>query len=337
MIFFTRRGKAAQQYDENTILLLHGEEIVDSSMYGNAITNSGVVVSADQSKFGGKSLYLNGNSYLLIPPYDFGTADFTVDWWEYPTSASSGERFSSYAGHESSNSFSGLLLGYQGTKMYVGSGFNSWDIVSGVDMFNVNVNTWTHWAVVRSGGVLKTYKNGSLFATVNAAGAIRYDSTSPMMLGKQGFGLGTPFVGYIDEFRISDIARWTSNFTPPDKAYGGGTSSGGTGGEDEPVTCMVTITGSGGTNKCYAEVNGTVYTSPATVGVVPGTEVTLFVRSGVIDTYATITVNGQTVKSVDYNSGPTATHAINVSGNMTVHLGSSSWDSSVGAITVTTL
>ena len=30
---------------------------------------------------------------------------------------------------------------------------------------------------------------------------------------------GYPYIGYIDEFRVSDIARWTESFTPPTEPY----------------------------------------------------------------------------------------------------------------------
>ena len=43
--------------DEHTLLLLHGEDLKDSSMHGVTFTNNGVSVSNKQSKFGGKSLY----------------------------------------------------------------------------------------------------------------------------------------------------------------------------------------------------------------------------------------------------------------------------------------
>lgn len=33
------------------------------------------------------------------------------------------------------------------------------------------------------------------------------------------YGDSSPYIGYMDEFRVSDIARWTESFTPPTEPY----------------------------------------------------------------------------------------------------------------------
>ena len=70
---FMRKGEthtAPSIVDANTLLLLHGESIVDDSQYANLLENNGVSVSSEQSKFGGKSLYFNGSSKMedFTPP-----------------------------------------------------------------------------------------------------------------------------------------------------------------------------------------------------------------------------------------------------------------------------
>ena len=44
MAVFMTGGQAAEQYDENTLLLLHGEDLKDSSMYGHNVTNNGIEI-----------------------------------------------------------------------------------------------------------------------------------------------------------------------------------------------------------------------------------------------------------------------------------------------------
>ena len=206
--------------DPNTLLLLHGEELIDSSSYQRELQNSGAVISTDQSKFGESSLYFNGSSKLLIPEMiDFGSGDFTIDWWEWCTG--SGARFSS-AWTSNSQGWGGLLLGYQGTSVYASSnldGSGIWNLINGAQMISVSTSTWIHWAFVRKGNQLISYRNGSQYATSALNGVIYHDTTTPMAVGGYREGDQSLFKGYIDEFRISNIARWDGPFTPPTEPY----------------------------------------------------------------------------------------------------------------------
>lgn len=201
--------------DPNTLLLLHGEEIVDSSLYNVNLTNLGVFTSADQKKFGSKSLYFNGSSALLFPHTTivYGDKDFTIDWWEYCTDVNGMTRYSTmYDGN------SGMSVGYSGTGLYMARSF-AWDMLAiEKTAFSVTLNEWVHWALVRNGNSVKTYRNGKEFTSATVSGAVQA-VTSNMCVGAHGGGNYQYFKGYIDEFRISNIARWTANFTPPDKPY----------------------------------------------------------------------------------------------------------------------
>lgn len=204
--------------DANTILLLHGESLLDGSGSGTALTNNGAAVSSTQYKFG-KSLYFDGSSNITLPPIDFGSGNFTIDWWEYVTSSSSSSRFCScYSPLQSG--YGGILLGYQGTKVYASSSTgSSWDLVKGVAMLSNTLNTWVHWAFVRNGTVLTSYRNGVQFAQTEINGAIGHNSQIDAVIADYRTGDHSYFAGYIDEFRISNVARWTSSFTPPTAPY----------------------------------------------------------------------------------------------------------------------
>lgn len=209
--------------DPNTLLLLHGEDLTDASQYARVLTNSGVTVSDAQSKFGGKSLYFNGQAKILLDAIDFGDEDFTVDWWEYVTSSASSARFcTQYTTETASIKLGGILLGFAGTAVYASSDISTgaWDLISGVNMFSNTLNTWVHWAAVRSGTTFTTYRNGVKFATANISGAIVCDEQYKTVIGDYRAGDEEPFIGYLDEFRISDVARWTADFVPPDEPYG---------------------------------------------------------------------------------------------------------------------
>jgi hypothetical protein len=84
--------------------------------------------------------------------------------------------------------------------------------------YNFNVGQWYHIAIVRSGtgiGNIKMFIDG--FLIFESATAINNDisTTNPLYVGA-GRGGATPFLGYIDDFRITKgIARYTSTFIPP--------------------------------------------------------------------------------------------------------------------------
>lgn len=206
--------------NESTLLLLHGSEIEDSSEYGRALTNHGVSVSDVQSKFGGKSLYFDGSARIEFYPIYFGESDFTIDWWEYVASANSEARFCS--AYTTGTNQGGALIGYNGKMVYISStteGTN-WDMISGAEMLINTLNTWVHWAVVRSGNTLTTYKDGKTYASASISGQIGYNAIYPSVIGDYRAGDPSTFIGYIDEFRISDGAVWTADFVPPTSEYG---------------------------------------------------------------------------------------------------------------------
>lgn len=203
----------------NTMLLLHGESIVDSSALNNPITNTGVTVSSEKSKFGGKSLYFNGSSYLTLNNFDFpnGTSDFTIDWWEYPTATGDG---GAVYWRGPATTGCGFLCGYMNegnSTVLLSYNGSDWDELFKI-IGAIKANTWTHRAIVRKNGKFYLFANGILQTT--------FDSTDPFTLtdapkiGVYDYNSQpTYFNGYIDELRVSSIARWTSNFAPPTSPY----------------------------------------------------------------------------------------------------------------------
>lgn len=79
-------------------------------------------------------------------------------------------------------------------------------------------NTWYHFAIVRSGSTITTYRDGTSVATGTNSNTL-FANFQEIVIG--GFGSGTSdyFNGYLDEFRISNVARYTGNFTPSNSAF----------------------------------------------------------------------------------------------------------------------
>jgi hypothetical protein len=173
------------------------------------ITVGSCQLSTTQSKFGGSSIYFGGTGNYLYSPSNsmlsFGTGDFTIEFWMYPTAAFSTTRvFSTYTG---------------GIAIYPN---NSGNIV--VDAYGVatrvttsstvSINTWTHIAVVRSSGTTTVYING--ISGGSGSDSSNYTNTG-LYIGSDNGTNG--YTGYLDEIRIARYARYTANFTPKTSAF----------------------------------------------------------------------------------------------------------------------
>lgn len=203
--------------DEDVALLLHGDSLEDSSITPVNITQTGVTVSEAQSKFGGKSLFFDGNSFLRFSDqrFIFGTGDFTIDWWEYKTT-DVGTSFS--INILSDPGYSNMLL-FSGSSLYSANSPIVLDLLSGPSIRSVLKNQWVHCALVRHGSNLTFYQNGKQTWNTSFSGNLS-GGTGICQVGAHGLSPTTDYLsGYIDEFRISKVARWTSDFTPSNSPY----------------------------------------------------------------------------------------------------------------------
>ncbi len=76
------------EYFNNVSLLVQSNKpsIIDLSSNTKTINNNGVVFSNNRSRFGHKSLYFTGGktlSFANSSDFDFGSDDFTIDFWYY--------------------------------------------------------------------------------------------------------------------------------------------------------------------------------------------------------------------------------------------------------------
>jgi hypothetical protein len=212
--------------DPYLMSLLHFDGNLNDTNGRSWTAVNGATTSIAQSKFGNSSLYLNSsNQYLTTQnstDFDFGNGDFTVDWWEYRT-ASSGAVFSRDTGNVCSFVL-GMVSGGK-VAVYLSSARASWDIAAALSMGAVVTNAWTHYALVRKDNTFYTFQSGLLINTLTSTASIAAGSGTPT-LGVYSNG-SVYFPGYIDEFRVlKGVARWTSNFTVPVRAYSGITLDG---------------------------------------------------------------------------------------------------------------
>ena len=215
---FMRKGnthKAPSIVDANTLLLLHGEDLTDSSLYNCAVTAFDVTIS-ETAKFG-KSIGFNSMSTMYTElPINLSTSDFTVDWWEYRNTEDADISTIFTFGSKNVNTILGAYNeSNSNIKLYASSTGSGWDVANGT-IGTLVKNQWVHRAIVRTGGKIYAYQDGVLQNTFS--GASKIYAPDNIITFSQCFG-GGYLNGYIDEFRISNIARWTGNFTPPTKPY----------------------------------------------------------------------------------------------------------------------
>ncbi len=207
--------------DDGTVVLLKGEggsfTSVIADETGREWTNPANDVQnvTTQVKFGNGSLYFDGStSYITSadsPDFNFGTDDFTVEWWEY--------RFASTANmsvcrRSGTSVISAYDLGRSdGTNLRVhfSSAGASYDIKNGGDLGTITLNTWVHRAICRSGSNWYLFKDGTLTDSWTSSASI-YVEASDIAIGRNN---ATYLNACIDDFRIVyGTAKYTGAFTP---------------------------------------------------------------------------------------------------------------------------
>jgi hypothetical protein len=216
--------------DSNALLVLHFDgadgstTVTDSSLSPHVMTAVGdAQIDTAESKFGGGSGLFDGTGdYISAPDSpdwsilpNTTTDSFTIDFWV---------RFASLATN------AGIMGQYTDSS-------NFWDIFvepgfitisaqdSGANGFQLqgtwspSLNTWYHVAIVHDAPADNLmFIDGSTISVGAIVNKNIPDLAAELRIGNhQRFGYFMN--GWLEEFRISNIARWTSGFTPPTLAY----------------------------------------------------------------------------------------------------------------------
>ena len=217
-------GVGAFPNDANTLLLLHSDTTDNSTTFtdsssnnhtigytGNARHRSNASIT-EGAKFGGSSIYFDGSGDSLTFPahasFNFGTADFTIEGWMSFNSNPAVNNIPmlfSPAGWATMN----LVIRTQASGprweyyIYDGGAHHATRTIPQTE--------WHHYAVVRASGSVKMFFDGTEESySQSTAGSENIVSTAPRI----GQNVWNAFNGYMDEYRISNNARYTSNFTP---------------------------------------------------------------------------------------------------------------------------
>lgn len=167
--------------------------------------------------FGGKSaLSFDGvNDVVSTSISGQNFSEFTVEAWVNPQDFTSNGTFAEIFG---------FVSGLDGGSTSIGLYYDKWD--SGVDNYYFSIGnfnnsarrilspvtygSWTHIAAVYDGTNFMLYKNGVLVDSKTES-----NGTAPNITGLIGLSNSTyAYKGSIDELRLSNTARYASNFTP---------------------------------------------------------------------------------------------------------------------------
>ena len=210
--------------DENTVLLIQSETTDGSTTFDD--TGGGancphtitpyadVHHESDQAKFGNTSICFDAADDALVLPasvdWNFGTGNYTVDFWMYlPSDPGNDYVFD---------------IGKNGSFLRLWASGPRFDFyANGVYVFRYNTSltktTWHHIAIVKSAtNVTKLYIDGTCVYTSSTTHTFGSSSLA-LTVGNYGARGAYAVNAYIEEFRLSNIARWASDFTPPIEPY----------------------------------------------------------------------------------------------------------------------
>ena len=150
--------------------------------------------------------------------FALGTSDFTVECWvyltDYPTSGRAIVSNGWFSG-----GYGSFLIHCAATtgafRFYASSSLTSWDVVGARD-FNAAplLNTWYHLAVSRQEGVMRLFCDGNLTAQLLGTPAWLPQALDNLWIGGTKVATDT-LPGYVDDVRISRVARYVNHFMPP--------------------------------------------------------------------------------------------------------------------------
>lgn len=197
--------------DKHTIALLHFDTSAIKDECGNTWDASDVTLDNANKKFGSSSLTFSNHSGSVTCGKILNSRYFTFDFWLYLDKSqynNVGYIFSEKSGYV------GWGIYYQQDTGSLCANVGSLGVLG-----DISSDVWHHVAICMDNDVLYCFIDGKLKSKNEFSNSYINDMSfsGKFKLGKHDSGYSIK--GNIDEFRISDVCRWTSNFTPPQKHY----------------------------------------------------------------------------------------------------------------------
>lgn len=220
--------------DKYTSLLMHMDGVNNGGVFleetGKTVTRVGTPITSNaQSVFGNSSLTgITAADHLTVEnhnDFSLGDDDFTVECWIRVPNLSGRKTIMCH--RQTWNGYHSFSVSLNNQQIYFQYGTpdaaNTDFYFNFAGAYALKINTWLHIAIVRNGGSIKGYCNGGVSGNIVNIGTKTLNTPrNPLRIGAANDNayLYNPFVGYIDEVRISKgIARYTSNFTPPTEPF----------------------------------------------------------------------------------------------------------------------
>jgi len=203
----------------NTKLLLNMKDgqAIDSAAQNNLTLIGNTDTSTGQAKFGNTSLFYDGSGdgAYYANGAALGTGDWTIETFLWVNDFDANLGVFQYGGAD--GALGSMVLTNQKIRVL------SSNVAARLDTSGtINAQTWYHVAYVSYNGTVKVYINGTADSTTFDASSTTWTFTDTnVYVGARYYSsaVQAPFDGYLDEFRVSHFARYTSNFTAPTKAF----------------------------------------------------------------------------------------------------------------------
>ncbi len=142
------------------------------------------------------------------PSLDINGKELTMEAWVYPTGI---------------GAYIIIVNKENSYEMGINQGVLSYAISAGVWTWwgagVVELNTWSHVAVTYDGTDTVGWLNGQEVNSANENSANINPTNEPFNIGWRPFDTHYPFIGIIDEVRISKTVRYTQDFDVPDQQF----------------------------------------------------------------------------------------------------------------------
>lgn len=231
-------------YYPDVSLLLHGNGVNDGASFPDASLNTfactpeTAITTTTQSKFGGSSMYFNGdpNTCLVVPAstnWSFGISDFTVECWVYINTDSppdgTGNRRGGLVGPNGSTMSRNWGFWIEGDTASTGTGlffecYFPGGSANRVISVPVTKFVWHHVSISRTTSGFYFSLDGVVYQTAVIGDSVGLDSGMGLNIGRDS-GISSyqrPLNGFINDFRITNgYARYTSNFIVPTAPFPG--------------------------------------------------------------------------------------------------------------------
>ena len=218
---FTPSTSALTSVTNTKLLCCNGDDPTDATTTPSTITNSGTITSTDNPfAINVYSVDFDGSDFFETATdsdLNIGTGDFTVEFWARFNSDADSDTLACVLETRSGggSTSDGFMIARWNTQSDRVSVYMNGFLLQETD--STAIDTWNHWALVRSSGTCTFYKNGKSQGTFSSS---HNWTNSKWYIGclqneSSGGGPTNAMEGFISQFRFTKAVVYSSNFPTP--------------------------------------------------------------------------------------------------------------------------